>query len=57
MESGSTQAVLPLVGLVADKGVRDRYIHRDAEPRRMPGQPKRGGGGRNVYPRNGNRSR
>ncbi|MFO7906609.1 MAG: hypothetical protein ACQESR_19065 [Planctomycetota bacterium] len=27
MESCSTQAVLPLVGLAAHKGLRDRYNH------------------------------
>ncbi|MFO7904785.1 MAG: hypothetical protein ACQESR_22825 [Planctomycetota bacterium] len=26
METGSTQAVLPLVGLAADTVIRDRYI-------------------------------
>ncbi|MFO7905498.1 MAG: hypothetical protein R6U98_22735 [Pirellulaceae bacterium] len=28
MESGPTQAVLPLVGLAADKVIRDRYYGR-----------------------------
>ncbi|MFO7908086.1 MAG: hypothetical protein R6U98_35925 [Pirellulaceae bacterium] len=32
MESCPTQAVLPLVGLAAEKIIRDRYISPDAPP-------------------------
>ncbi|MFO7906695.1 MAG: hypothetical protein ACQESR_09735 [Planctomycetota bacterium] len=32
MESYPTQAVLPLVGLAADKVIRDRYNQRERRP-------------------------
>ncbi|MFO7901877.1 MAG: hypothetical protein ACQESR_06955 [Planctomycetota bacterium] len=36
MESCPTQAVLPLVGLAADKVIRDRYIRRARNASRPP---------------------
>ncbi|MFO7902929.1 MAG: hypothetical protein ACQESR_18055 [Planctomycetota bacterium] len=41
MESCPTQTVLPLVGLAAEKVIRDRYINREKVPRLVEMAPVR----------------